>query len=223
VNRRTLQIKVDVVIPVGPLLTFVPAALASVRAQRDVEWHIWLVDDGGPAEPADRLAQFAADDLTVLPNGGRPGIGGARNTGAAAGSAPLLAFLDSDDLWPSGRTAILAALLEGSNVCETLAIGMMTPFHGSPEASGATHCAKLPTAMLMPRLVWAATGLFDETLPLGEGIDWVARAQARGVRLVYSPEVVLWRRLHDGNTTLQRSDQRAAYVEVVRRHLRRRG
>lgn len=222
-SPSALVTKVDIVVPVGPDVSYLTEALASVRSQQATAWHIWLVDDGGLVEPADRLAQFAADDLSVLPNIGRPGIGGARNTGAAAGSAPFLAFLDSDDLWPSDRTAILAALLERPDVGEILGIGMMTQFHGSPEASGETHRATLPTTMLIPRSVWAETGLFDENIPLGEGIDWVSRAQVRGVGMAYSPEVVLWRRIHDGNTTVRRNQDRDAYIEVVRRHLRRRG
>ena len=225
-NSGTPLVQLDVVIPVGPEARFLPEALASVRAQEGTAWHIWLIDDGGPAEPSDRLARFAAADLTVLPNLGRPGIGGARNTGAAAGSAPLLAFLDSDDRWPPGRTTALAALLGHANTNEEIAVGRMTQFYQSVTEDGEVHRALLVGALLMTRSAWQATGSFDEDLRLGEAIDWVSRARARGVwvsDLSDNPDVVLWRRLHGNNTTVQRRHERAAYLEVVRRHLRRNG
>jgi GT2 family glycosyltransferase len=64
-------------------------AIASVRAQRDVNLQLVLVvNGGGPPDPD------PADRLVVLPQ--NVGIPGGRNIGAAAADAPLLMFLDDD-------------------------------------------------------------------------------------------------------------------------------
>lgn len=64
-------------------------ALASVRAQRDVDLQLVLVMNGAPAPDPD-----PADLLIVLPE--NIGIPAARNVGAEAADARLIMFLDDD-------------------------------------------------------------------------------------------------------------------------------
>ncbi|GAA3622074.1 glycosyltransferase family 2 protein [Microlunatus ginsengisoli] len=64
-------------------------ALASVRAQRDVDVQLVLVMNGAPAPDPD-----PADRLIVLPE--NIGIPAARNVGAEASDAGLIMFLDDD-------------------------------------------------------------------------------------------------------------------------------
>jgi hypothetical protein len=65
-------------------------------------------------------------------------------------------------------------------------------------------------------------GTFDETLRVGETLDWVARADLRGVTTVPLERVVLHRRLHDSNTGVTRRDQRIDYVRALRASILRR-
>ncbi|MER5635346.1 glycosyltransferase family 2 protein [Kitasatospora sp. NPDC002227] len=72
----------------------VRAALASVRAQQRPPEEVVLVVDHCP-ELAERLARHDPDARLVL-SAERPGVSGARNTGLAAASGEILAFLDDD-------------------------------------------------------------------------------------------------------------------------------
>jgi len=70
------------------------AAVASVRAQGPSPAEILVVVDGNPRLFA--RAQAAFLDATVLPNTGAPGLAGARNSGVAAATGDVVAFLDDD-------------------------------------------------------------------------------------------------------------------------------
>lgn len=73
------------------------AAVASVRAQRLPARETLLVVDHNPALLGRLAARYAADPaVTVLANAGERGLSAGRNTGVAASSAPLVAFLDDD-------------------------------------------------------------------------------------------------------------------------------
>src|SRR4051794_39417670 len=92
--------KVSVVIPAYGRTATLPRAIDSVRAQRDVDVEILVVDDHSP-EPL-RLPEGAYDDIRVLRTAENMGAGPARNHGVAEASHDIVAFLDADDEWLSG-------------------------------------------------------------------------------------------------------------------------
>lgn len=223
-------LRVDVVIPVKYGLSYLSQALASV-AEQDAETDVFVVDDGaGPTlrdVVASAVQDFAGDHRTsvqVVVNRRQPGIGGARNTGASVGNAPLVAFLDADDVWPSARSSILADVLR-ELADPAMAFGMVEQFTdgtaGIDDLPAPPRPGMLAGGMLITRATWDLVGGFDEELPVGEFIDWVARARAAGAVEVITDELVLRRRIHGDNTTLHRRDARQTYADVVRRHLHR--
>jgi glycosyltransferase involved in cell wall biosynthesis len=89
---------VTVVMPAWNVAPFVEQAIGSVLAQTLGDLELIVVDDGSTDETAARVSA-AAD-----PRGGRgrqanAGSAAARNAGIRLGRAPLIAFLDGDDLW----------------------------------------------------------------------------------------------------------------------------
>jgi glycosyltransferase involved in cell wall biosynthesis len=223
--------RLDVVIPVKYGLEYLPQALASVAAQ-GVTADVVVVDDGaGPTLPeivSGAIREFAVGGRTtvrIVQNARRPGIGGARNTGVAMGDAPLVAFLDADDVWPAERTSVLVEVLADLGE-RSMSFGMVEQFvdgtAGADDLPERPRPGMLAGGMLTTRATWDAVGEFDEDLPLGEFIDWVARARRAGIGEAITDDLVLRRRIHGDNTTLHRRDARQAYADVVRRHLRRR-
>jgi glycosyltransferase involved in cell wall biosynthesis len=104
---------VSVVIPTYNRAQFVFAAIASVIAQRATKFELIVVDDGSTDDTWRELERTAAavhaeHDYRVAMRIVRTenrGVAAARNTGIALASAPLIAFLDSDDLWGPDKLA----------------------------------------------------------------------------------------------------------------------
>src|SRR5713101_1862972 len=96
--------EVSVVIPTFNSWPMLAEAVASVMAQRGVDLELIIVDDGSTDETAARLpglaeALGAAHRPARILRTENHGPAAARNRGVAEASAPLVAFLDSDDLW----------------------------------------------------------------------------------------------------------------------------
>jgi glycosyltransferase involved in cell wall biosynthesis len=102
-----MQPRLSVVVPTRDCLEYLPAALASLRAQGLADLQIVVVDDGSTDGTAAYLAAEAAADpmLTVVMRRGGEGVAAARNAGMAAGAAPIIGFLDADDTWRPGAVA----------------------------------------------------------------------------------------------------------------------
>jgi GT2 family glycosyltransferase len=72
----------------------IEAAVESLRRQTETPDEIFFVSDYNDALYAKAIAAF--DDVTVLANAETRGLSGARNTGVAAASGDVVAFLDDD-------------------------------------------------------------------------------------------------------------------------------
>src|SRR5947209_4160077 len=96
---------VTVVIPTHNRADLMPATLASVLAQRDVDLRVVVIDDG--SSDTTRAVLKAIDDprLRWRANGQASGVSNARNTGLAMVETPWVAFTDDDDLWAPGKLA----------------------------------------------------------------------------------------------------------------------
>lgn len=83
-------------------------ALDSIRAQREQDWELVLVDDGSTDGTQALLQRYDDPRLRVLRQENR-GVSHARNAGLAAARGQLISFLDSDDEWPPHHLALMAA------------------------------------------------------------------------------------------------------------------
>lgn len=90
--------RVDVVIPAFGRPALLNEAIESVLRQTYSDLSLFVVDDGSPHPIAPQVV-FSDPRLKLLRLEKNGGSGPARNYGVAAGTAPLIAFLDSDDLW----------------------------------------------------------------------------------------------------------------------------
>ncbi len=88
--------EVSVIIPTYNRCAMVREAIASVLAQRDVNFELIVVDDGSTDGTSEMLAGL---DGIIVERTAHRGPAAARNRGVARATAPLIAFLDSDDLW----------------------------------------------------------------------------------------------------------------------------
>ncbi len=98
--------ELSVVLPVYNAGAFLDPALESVLRQPDVTLDVIAVDDGSTDSSPDRLASWAARDPRIkVIRSSNGGPAAARNLGLAAARAPVVGFIDADDLWPADKLA----------------------------------------------------------------------------------------------------------------------
>ena len=97
---------VTVVMAVFNGARYLPETLASLRSQTFKDFEIVVVDDGSTDDTPAILAEFARSDercrIITQPNKGQVA---ARNLGVEAAKAPLIAWLDADDIAEKDRFA----------------------------------------------------------------------------------------------------------------------
>lgn len=167
------------------------------------EGPVIVVDDGSRDGSSERAAAAGA---RVVPNAGRPGPAGARNTGLRAAETEVVAFVDSDCIvapgWRRGLAALLAAdqklALVGPRVRSapgSSAIAryerVASPLDLGPDANKVGHRTRisyLPAAALVTRrAALLELGGFDESMRFGEDVDLVWRLLGRGHHARYIP------------------------------------
>lgn len=97
---------VSVILPAYNAGAFLDAAIASVLRQSEPALEVIAIDDGSTDDTPERLAAWAAREPRLrairTANGGPAA---ARNRGLAEARAPLVGFIDADDLWPADKLA----------------------------------------------------------------------------------------------------------------------
>jgi GT2 family glycosyltransferase len=136
-------------------------AVRSALAQRDCDVHVYVVDNGSapparPLEDARVVLQRQAENL---------GVGGGRNVGVAAGSAPYVCLLDSDARLHDGALARLVAPM-----VHDASVGLTAPvFTGqAPEASG----GRAPTFRRKVERALNRTDVYERSPRQGIGDQW---------------------------------------------------
>ncbi len=92
------KLTVDVIIPTYNGLPWLKATVESVLSQTYQQLHLYVIDDGSTDKTKQYVKSLADQRVTYIhkKNGGQST---ARNLGVALSHAPLVAFLDSDDIW----------------------------------------------------------------------------------------------------------------------------
>lgn len=220
---------VSVIVPVHNAARYLPEALESVLAQTLPPLEVIVVDDGsvdGSGAVAGRYGPRVA--VHRQPN---RGAGAARNQGVRLARAPLLAFLDADDVWALDKLDRQCAILRSRPELDCV-FGRARQF-ASPDLApevrarmrgdGTVRPAPLPSSMLIRREAFFAVGPFAETLTLGEPLEWYLRAADLGLRMAMLPEIVFHRRLHPGSQGAEKRGGRVEYARILAARLRRRG
>ncbi len=111
--RQAFDARVSVIIPNRNNLDTLPAAIHSVGLQQIAATEIIVIDDGSTDGSRDWLAAMARETpgLRVLESNSI-GPAGARNLGISEASGPLIAFLDSDDVWLRGKLRVQLEFME---------------------------------------------------------------------------------------------------------------
>ena len=216
---------VSVVVPTRDRAGYLDVTLTSLAAQDFAEpYEVIVVDDGSRDSTPEVIRRHGARSLLHDP---ARGPNAARNEGARAAQADLIALVDDDIAAPEGW---LRALVEGAaRHPDAQAFG--GPIRARLEGPAPRSCGReappvttldLGTGDVETELVWSANmllrrsalelaGEFDESLPTGgDEEEWLRRLGARGGKVVYLADAGLDHR-RVGDDARLRSLMRSAY------------
>jgi glycosyltransferase involved in cell wall biosynthesis len=210
---------VSVVIPSYNSAAYLPEAIDSALNQTVAPLEVIVVNDGSTDETPQILERYRGR-LVVITQENR-GLSGARNSGIAAASGELIAFLDADDVWlPEKLEKQVACLAEHPRAgLVHSAAHWWNPETGerSIRSNGNPHqvagaCYKeffaynrvTVSTIVVPQECLAQVGNFDEEIrrPTTQDYDLCIRI-ARHYELAYVDEPLVLYRLHTSNASNQ--------------------
>jgi glycosyltransferase involved in cell wall biosynthesis len=175
--------EVSVIIPTYNRCAMLLEAIDSVLAQTSETFELIVVDDGSTDGTVEHLMGLGKTiRFERIEHGG---AAAARNRGVALAGAPLIAFLDSDDLWAPTKLERQLALMRGNPACaisQTDEIWIRTGRRVNP---GVRHrkragnifidslrtCLISMSATIMRTDLFRSLGGFDELMMAAEDYD----------------------------------------------------
>ena len=198
--------EVSVIIPTYNRRAMVREAIDSVLAQTVAGFELIVVDDGSSDGTGDDLARLGAErtESVHIERTANRGPAAARNRGVAMARAPLVAFLDSDDLWAPEKIARHLEFMRENPGCAISQTEEIWIRNGRRVNPGMRHrkrggdffvdslrtCLISPSAVLMRKALFDSIGGFDEDMRAAEDYDlWLRIQVEHAVGLLDEPLV----------------------------------
>jgi glycosyltransferase involved in cell wall biosynthesis len=226
---------ISCIVPVFNGERYLAEALDSILAQTYRPVEIIVVDDGS-TDGTRQVVTSYGDRVHYFwqPNGGPPR---ARNLGLSLTQGEFVAFLDADDLWRPDKLSLQMARFGERpelELCITHCQVFWIAELREEEARFRDHrlSQALPgyvtQTLLARRAVFDRVGDFDTSRRVGDPADWFLRAAEQGAVMELLPEVLVYRRFHESNFSVESYTRRMkpsmqnAILEVVKASLDRR-
>ena len=199
---------VSCIVPVYNGARFLAEAVDSILNQTWTEREVIVVDDGSTDGTPGVIATFGSRVRGIRQANAGPSA--ARNAGIAVATGSFVAFLDADDLWHSDKLATQLARFRERPELE-VCFSHFRNVRAFEEIEGATPLSAeqwpvipfSPCTLVTRRGVFDRVGLFDPALRRGEDTEWNIRMMMRGTKYEVMPDVLLDRRIHDKNLSLE--------------------
>ena len=226
--------KLSVVMPAHNAERYIRLALQSLLDQTETQFEIVVIDDGSHDKTAQIVREFADESWPKvrLIQQENAGVSAARNVGIKVAIAPLVGFLDADDIW--GRTKV-ARHLDLMETRPDIDLGFSSfgfiDTNGDPlidqsilKEGRYSHNDLIPrnfihtSTVIARREALLAVDGFDETLETYEDFDlWLRIAELREANLYALEDKLAYYRRHDTQTTAQWAKMHEGWKRVAKR------
>jgi glycosyltransferase involved in cell wall biosynthesis len=213
--------KISVIMATLNVVRYIRQALESIAAQT-LPVDELVVADGGSTDGSREIINSYPFARIIEQKG--MGLPDAWNCAFEQCSGDVIAFLDGDDIWTQEKIAKQVALLSQEpdldavigHVRFFLDTGASCPKNFKPELLQGTHPAHMPGALLVRRSAFHRIGLFDSRFPIACDIDWFARLRDLNVPMATLPHLLIYKRIHQSNLSLDPEYQSGYQRELAR-------
>lgn len=222
---------ISVILPVHNRADVLARAIQSVLDQSLRDFELIVVDDGSTDASASVPRSFADTRIRIIELGSNRGGNAARNAGVRAATAPLIAFLDSDDTYLPEKLERVVAEFEGQPKLDLLVDSFVKiqPSGARVERKNRVIADRETfRKALFQRQLWKATPsitvkrdiilrvMFDETLRRLQDFDFLIRVSK--FANCASTDQLLWVKYWDAGAISAEDNMIPANIELVRRH-----
>lgn len=210
--------KISVLVPTYNRARYISQCIESVLDQSFKDFEIIVVDDGSTDNTKEILRSFGRHISYFYQE--NKGIPSARNSCVEKSNCPLLAFIDSDDVWCKDKLERqYEYLLEHKEVDIVFSPYKNFLDGGDPEQQAVKDELSFDSrtcmvSALIKKELFNKYGLFSELLKTGEDSEWVMRLALNGVDTRHClDEFGFYRRIHSSNSFL---NPKAKNIDVLR-------
>jgi glycosyltransferase involved in cell wall biosynthesis len=218
---------ISVIIPVYNCEKYIAEAIESVLSQTYKAYEIIVIDDGSEDNSAAIIKSFPNVQYYRQKN---RGLAAALNTGLSKVTGNFISFLDSDDIWVKNKLEKQIQKLNEDKTIEGI-FSYHKRFY-STENGQLTESELADTKRILPAFFKAAllirkesffkVGLFDESITMGDFLDWYRRAMDLGIKMEILKQVLFFRRIHNANSSLINRANINDYVRIMKTSMDRR-
>lgn len=217
---------VSVVLAVRNGERYLASALESVFASDYRPLEVVVVD-GQSTDHTPEIAQAYPGVRYVCQT--QLGIANAYNLGLAKAQGEFVAFISHDDRWVPHKLStqinhLLAHPEVQYTVCQFryfLEEGCQIPRGFKPDLLHQDLVGRIMETLVARKSVFQTVGTFNETYQLAEDVDWYARAKDLQVPMAIIPEVLLYKRVHDHNSSSNAQISNQALLQALRQSIQR--
>lgn len=216
---------VSVVVPAYQSASYLGECLESILDQDRLPDEVIVVDDGSTDDSAAIAGGFGP--LVRMLSVEHAGAASARNIGIAAATGNVVALCDADDLWMPDKLGLQLEIL-GDPLGEAAVFCGATEFL-SPELDPTTAAGRLPfdevaqarlsSGLMVTTAALERVGPFTGDVTTSEWVQWCIRLADQVPAVRFVDRVLIRRRLHDSNHSLQASTDRGGWSVALREHL----
>jgi glycosyltransferase involved in cell wall biosynthesis len=211
---------------------FIAIAIESVRRQTWTDWELLIVDDGSTDDSFSIAQRLASQDQRIrVHRQSNAGQARARNVGIAGTHAPLVCFIDSDDVWTPTKLERQVAIMEDASIDVLYGEEDLIDEKGHPvaEAKMTRHAGSIWRALLVDNFITFSTtmvrraaldrvGGFDAEIRRADDYDLWLRLSVFA-NFQYRPELWGFYRVGAQQISRDKTGRFASNERILRRFL----